>query len=87
MLRSDGVQLSNNKPLGLLVFFGSALGIVVYFYLVFLSRWAFITLSISAFFLVSFLLFILAWVGYTLAKSPLPDSIEDILTENNENDV
>ena len=68
----------NDKNLGGIIFIGSLAGIGIYFWLVFVSSWAFITIQISAFLAVGLLLIIMAWIGYTLATTPAPTPLDDI---------
>ena len=56
----------------------SVLGVVVYFWLVFMSPWAMLTIQVSAFLAVAAVLLIMAWIGYTLATTPPPVPIEDL---------
>ena len=67
----------DDKISGYAILFGSLLGIVCYFYLVFLSPWALLTVQISAFLAVAAVLMIVAWIGYTLATTPPPMPLED----------
>ena len=52
-------------------------GIVAYFWLLFMSPWAWLTLQVSAFLAVGMVLLIMAWIGYTLATTPPPMPLED----------
>lgn len=71
----------NDKVLGYIVLLASLLGIVCYFILLFISPWAMLVLQISAFLLVSVMLAIIAWIGYTLATTPPPVTLEDFELE------
>lgn len=55
----------------------SVVGIVAYFWLLFISPWAQLTLLVSAFLAVGMVLLIMAWIGYTLATTPPPMPLED----------
>ncbi len=66
----------DDKVSGYAMLFGSLLGIVCYFYLLFLSPWALLTVQISAFLAVTAVLMIVAWIGYTLATTPSPLPLE-----------
>jgi len=55
----------------------SVAGIVAYFWLLFMSPWAWLTLQVSAFLAVGMVLLIMAWIGYTLATTPPPMPLED----------
>ena len=60
---------------------GSIGGIMIYFYLVFLSSWILLIMQLTAFIAVAGVLGILAWIGYTLATIPPPKPIEEIERE------
>jgi predicted DNA-binding transcriptional regulator len=70
--------MGKDQITGWMILLGSILGIIVYFYLVFLSPWTMLTIQISAFIAVAALLSIMAWIGYTLATTPPPTPIEDL---------
>lgn len=59
----------------------SIIGVVLYFWLVFLSAWWQFIIQLTAFVAVGFVLFILGWIGYTLATTPPPKPIEEIEKE------
>ncbi len=67
----------DDKVSGYAVLFGSLLGIVCYYYLVFLSPWTLLVVQISAFLAVTAVLMIMAWIGYTLATTPPPMPLEE----------
>ncbi len=67
----------NDRVLGGGILVGSIAGIVVYFWLLFMSPWAQLTLQVSALAAVGAVLLIMAWIGYTLATTPPPMPIED----------
>ena len=60
----------NDKTLGYIILAGSILGIVIYFYLLFMSPWSWLTIQVSAMLAVGMILLIVAWIGYTLASTP-----------------
>ena len=64
--------------MGWLLVVGSFLGIVIYFYLLFLSSWGWLTIQVSAILAVGGILLIIAWIGYTLATTPPPMPLEDL---------
>ena len=68
----------NDKTMGWTVLVGSILGIIVYFYLIFLSPWSSLTIEVSAFMAVGAVLLIIAWIGYTLATTPPSMPLEDL---------
>ena len=63
--------------LGWAILFGSLGGILVYFYLTFLSSWTMIVIQLSAFLAVAAVLLIVAWIGYTMATTPPPAPLDD----------
>ena len=69
--------MSNDRVLGGAIVVGSLAGIVVYFWLLFMSPWAMLTIQVSAIAAVGMVLLIIAWIGYTLATTPPPMPIED----------
>jgi len=77
----------NDKVLGYLVLVGSFLGIVCYFYLVFISPRAFLVVQVSAFLAVAAVLLIMTWIGYTLATTPPPMPLEDFEDISNEENL
>jgi len=70
-----------DKVWGYVILVGSLFGIVCYVYLVFLSPWAVLVVQISAFLAVAAVLAIVAWIGYTLAATPSPEPLEDLMAE------
>lgn len=73
--------MDKDQILGVLIFAGSLVGIVVYGALLFIKETTLLTLQISAFLAVAFVLGIMAWIGYTLATTPPPKPIEEIEKE------
>jgi len=71
----------DDRVLGAVILLGSLLGVACYFWLVFLSPWAWLVLQLSAFAAVAAVLVIVAWIGYTLATTPPPEPLEGF-TEN-----
>jgi len=69
--------MANDRTLGGLILLGSLAGIVIYFWLLFVSPWAWLTVQVSAFLAVGMILLIMAWIGYTLATTPPPMPLED----------
>ena len=69
--------MSNDRTLGGAILVGSIAGIAIYFWLLFMSPWAYLTIQISAFAAVGMVLLIIAWIGYTLATTPPPMPLED----------
>jgi len=75
--------LNSDQILGAFILVGSIIGVVVYGALLFLlgETISLLTLQISAFLAVAFVLGIMAWIGYTLATTPPPKPIEEIEKE------
>jgi len=71
--------MANDRALGGLIFLGSLAGIVIYFWLLFMSTpaLALLTIQVSALLAVGMVLLIMAWIGYTLATTPPPMPLED----------
>ena len=69
--------MGKDQGIGWIVLILSVLGIVFYYYLVFMSSWKYLTIQISAFFAVAMMLLIFAWIGYTLATTPPPMPLDD----------
>ena len=69
--------MADDKVLGGVILVGSLAGIVVYFWLLFMSDWSKLTIQVSAFLAVGMCLLIMAWIGYTLATTPPPMPLED----------
>ena len=74
--------MANDRALGGLIFLGSLAGIVVYYWLLFMSPWSALTVKVSALLVVGMVLLIMAWIGYTLATTPPPMPLEDFDFEN-----
>lgn len=73
--------MSRDQGLGALLLSVSVGGIVFYGWLIFLSEWSLITLQATGFIAVAGVLGIAAWIGYTLATTPPPQPIEDLMEE------
>lgn len=74
--------MDNDRVLGSLILVGSLAGIAAYFWLLFLSPWAWLTIQVSALSAVGAMLLIMAWIGYTLATTPPPMPLEDFDSES-----
>ena len=68
--------MANDRAVGMAIFVGSILGIIVYGLLIYYRP--LLTLIVTAFLGVLLLLAILAWIGYTMATTPPPEPIPDI---------
>ena len=73
--------MSRDQAIGTAILAESIGGILIYFYLVFLSSWILLIMQLTAFIAVAGVLGILAWIGYTLATTPPPKPIEEIERE------
>ena len=73
--------MSRDQAIGTAILAGSISGILIYFYLVFLSSWILLIMQLTAFIAVTGVLGILVWIGYTLATTPPPKPIEEIERE------
>lgn len=71
----------DDRVLGAGILLGSLLGVACYFWLVFLSPWAWLVVQLSAFLAVAGVLVIVAWIGYTLATTPPPEPLEDLMED------
>ena len=71
----------DDRSLGVLILFGSIVGLVVYFYLVFMSPWLMLVMQVSAFLAVTVVLVVVAWIGYTTATMPTTDFVEMSMEE------
>jgi predicted DNA-binding transcriptional regulator len=72
--------MNRDRIIGLLIFIGSILGIIIYAWLLFFIS-PIIVIQITLFIAVSAILAILSWIGYTLATTPPPKPIEEIEKE------
>ena len=70
--------MSNDKIIGGGMLVGSLAGIGIYFWLLFMTEYADLTIKASAFLAVTAVLLIVAWIGYTLATTPPPVPLEDL---------
>ena len=70
--------MADDKTLGAMILIVSIVGIGVYFWLLFMSPWGWLTIKVSAFAAVGLILLIFAWIGYTLATTPPPTSFEEL---------
>ncbi len=75
--------MNRDRAMGALLLLGSAVIIVFYGYLLFFmgEELAILLLKLTAFIAVLGVFGILGWVGYTLATTPPPKSIEEIEKE------
>ena len=75
--------MNSDQVLGAFILVGSIIGVVVYGALLFLlgETISLLTLQVSAFLAVAFVLGIMAWVGYVMATTPPPKPIEEVEKE------
>jgi len=66
---------------GALLLAGGVLGMFVYGWLVFLTRWSLLVLKLTGFIAIAAVLGIVSWIGYTLATTPSPKPVEEIEKE------
>ena len=85
ILQPAELKKMNDKTTGWIILLGSLLGIVIYFYLLFISPWVLVTIKVSALLAVGGVLLIIAWIGYTLATTPPPIPFEDFAVDTDEN--
>ena len=78
--------MADDRTLGGIILVGSLAAIVIYFWLLFVSPWAWLTIKVSAFVAVGLVLLIVAWIGYTLATTPPPMPLEDFDLESEPED-
>ena len=70
--------MEKDQLIGLIILICSTIGIIVYGWLLFYTDNTVLVLQITAFFAVAFLLVILAWIGWTMARTPSPPPIDPI---------
>jgi predicted DNA-binding transcriptional regulator len=71
--------VANDRVIGGILVGGSLIGIVLYGLLIY--YYPEVTLQITAFLGITLILLILAWIGYTMATTPPPEPIEEIMPE------
>ena len=78
---AKGVNMSKDQVLGAVILIVSAIVILAYLYLVFLTEFSILLLKITGAVAVVAVFGILGWIGYTLATTPPPKPIEEIEKE------
>ncbi len=68
--------MSKDQGLGALLTVTGLVGIVLYGWLIFFSAWSLLVLEVTGFVVVSGVLGIIVWIGYTLATISTPTSLE-----------
>ncbi|MEM4297371.1 MAG: transcriptional regulator [Nitrososphaerota archaeon] len=66
--------MEKDQAIGALIFAGSIIGIIIYIWLI--INWTIIVLMITASLGLAVLLGILAWIGWTMARTPPPPPLE-----------
>ncbi|MHA1409198.1 MAG: transcriptional regulator [Candidatus Odinarchaeia archaeon] len=72
----------DDRVLGYVILVGGLVGVACYFYLVFMSPWVLLVVQVSAFLAVAAVLVVVAWIGYTLATTPPPEPLGDLMAES-----
>jgi predicted DNA-binding transcriptional regulator len=70
--------MEKDQAVGVGILAGSIIGIIIYFWLVFLSAWSGFIIQLTLFVAVAALLAILAWIGWTMATTPPPKPLEEV---------
>ncbi|AFH42530.1 transcriptional regulator [Fervidicoccus fontis] len=76
--------MSKDKYIGILLISVSAIVIVLYGYILFLTSYSGILIELTAFIAILGIFGIVGWIGYTLATTPPPKPIEEIEKEIDE---
>ena len=71
---------NNDKAVGIGILSVCLIGLVVYFWLVFLSAWGDFITKLTAFVIIACILVIGAWIGWTLATTLPPQPVEEMIT-------
>jgi len=64
--------MADEKLLGPGLIVISVIAVIIYGWLVFFSRYSLIVLRVTAFLAILVLFCLIAWVGYTIATTPVP---------------
>ena len=72
--------MNKDQVIGALILIASVIGIILYGWILFFTKWITILLQLTGFMEVA-VLGILAWIGYTLATTPPPNLVEEIERE------
>lgn len=70
--------MSKDQAIGILLLTAGVLGIIIYGWLVFFSKWSLFVLQLTGFIAVALILAIVSWIGYTMATTPPPEPAGDI---------
>ena len=71
----------DDRVLGGLIFVGSVAVAVFYLWWMFLSPWQMYAIMVPVLLAVMSFLFIIAWIGWTMAMTPAPTAIEETALE------
>jgi len=71
----------NDRVLGGLIFIGSVAIAAFYLWWLFLSPWQIYAILVPVLLAVMSFLFIVAWIGWTMAMTPAPTAIEETVLE------
>jgi membrane protein implicated in regulation of membrane protease activity len=71
----------NDRALGGLIFIGSVAVAAFYLWWLFLSPWQLYAVLVPVLLAVMSFLFIVAWIGWTMAMTPAPTAIEETVLE------
>jgi len=74
----------NDRALGGIICIGSIAFFIFYLWWLFLSQWSEWAIKVPVFILVAGFLFIVAWIGWTMAVTPAPTPIEEKPPETTE---
>ncbi|HJX23304.1 MAG TPA: transcriptional regulator [Candidatus Bathyarchaeia archaeon] len=69
--------MEKDQAIGVVILAGSIIGIILYFWLVFLSPWSGFIMALTLFAAVAALLAILGWIGWTMVTTPPPKPLEE----------
>ncbi len=69
--------MEKDQAIGVVILAGSIIGIILYFWLVFLTPWSGFIIALTLFAAVAALLAILGWIGWTMATTPPPKPFEE----------
>jgi predicted DNA-binding transcriptional regulator len=69
--------MEKDQAIGVVILAGSIIGIILYFWLVFLTPWSGFIIALTLFAAVAALLAILGWIGWTMATTPPPKPLEE----------
>ena len=69
--------MEKDQAIGVVILAASMIGIILYFWLVFLSAWNVFIMELTLFAAVAALLAILGWIGWTMATTPPPKPLEE----------